>query len=350
MRENHMTGLTFFQQDPDWEKIRALGVKWTRCGVPYPWKDKVNGTYSERFLASIERLKKLKSLGYEIMVYTNSMGSLGYDKEAGDEIWHPGFPAWMGGMDDDGFYEALDAGMREIAKIAGQYTKWYQLGNEPDFKNFIGPVTREQNVRFNETMIKAMVSADPEMKCGINLAGIAGSEITEYARWLTKTLYVDKDLPYAWLGLDAYFGCWQPGGPEDWGPYIDTMAALSKKPILISEWGYATLYGAPFEKDFERKEHYNNINCKEKHWENMWKGQKHSPELQADYIRQCLKIFADHPAVIGNFFFRWDDCEICGWCGEHDCPTETHWGIVDVNEDPKPGYYALKEAIGELFS
>ena len=75
-----------------------------------------------------------------------------------------------------------------------------------------------------------------------------------------------------------------------------------------------------------------------------------TPEEQARYVQLCQKIFAEHPAVIGNFFFRWSDAETCWQCGERDCPAECAWGCVDVNENPKPAYYALKEGNEKWFS
>ena len=349
MRENHMIGLCLHHDAPDWDTVRGLHTQWVRHGIPYPWLDKVGGEYSPAFLKAVGYMDVLIRQGIKVLVSTPAMGSTSYDKAVGDTVWHPGYPAWMGSMDDDCFYEALTAGLQEIVRVVGDRVQFFQIGNEPDFGVFIGPVTREQNVRFNKTSILAIMEAKPDAKCGINLAGVAGENITEYALWLTKTLYRDLDLPYSWLGLDGYFGCWQPGGPENWKPYMDTMAELSGKPLIISEGGYGTNYEAPFEKDFERKEYYNNINCRNKRWENMWNGQKHSPELQADFITQCLHIFADHPACIGNFFFRYSDAELCWQCGEHDCPTETHWGVVDVAQNPKPGYYALRDTTEELF-
>ena len=76
----------------------------------------------------------------------------------------------------------------------------------------------------------------------------------------------------------------------------------------------------------------------------------HNPEEQADYIRECMKIFAEHPAVIGEFFFRWSDTETCWQCGDPLCPAECAWGIVDVHGNPKPGYYALKESYEKYFN
>ena len=78
-------------------------------------------------------------------------------------------------------------------------------------------------------------------------------------------------------------------------------------------------------------------------------GKGHTPEKHARYIGEYLPIFAEHPAVIGNFFFRWSDAPHCRQCGEADCPAEYAWGCVDCDQKPKPAYYALKEGTDALF-
>jgi hypothetical protein len=39
---------------------------------------------------------------------------------------------------------------------------------------------------------------------------------------------------------------------------------------------------------------------------------------------------------------------MCYVCGQADCPTETRWGLVDSNGDPKPAFYAVQAAYGKL--
>jgi hypothetical protein len=108
------------------------------------------------------------------------------------------------------------------------------------------------------------------------------------------------------------------------------------------------LGSSPKTDDPERKKHYNQSVCRDKAWPRVWR-KEHSPQEQAVYIRECLKVFAEHPKVIGNFFFRWSDTATCWQCGQSDCPAECAWGIVDVKGKPKPGYYALKDAVKALF-
>ena len=180
------------------------------------------------------------------------------------------------------------------------------------------------------------------------MPGINLGFLTDYSRWLLKELYADEDCPFDYLGLDAYFGSWQPGGPENWNGYIDETYEIAGKPIMINEWGYSSLYSSPKTRDLELKEYYNQDVCRHKSWDRVWK-KEHSREEQAEYILQCLEIFANHPAVIGNFFFRWSDTETCWQCGEPECPAECAWGLVDVTQKPKPAYYAYQEGVSKFF-
>jgi hypothetical protein len=98
---------------------------------------------------------------------------------------------------------------------------------------------------------------------------------------------------------------------------------------------------------------FNSPVCRDKDWDAIgpakWRGQDHSEALQAAYIEECVKIFAEHPAVIGNLFFQWQDPPRCWQCGAIDCPAECGWGCIRSDGTPKPGYYALVKANKEHF-
>lgn len=117
----------------------------------------------------------------------------------------------------------------------------------------------------------------------------------------------------------------------------------------FAEWGYSSLQWGEKLTDLERKNFYNQDVCRNKYWDKVW-GKGHTPEAQADYVIRCQEIFAQHPNVIGNFFFRWSDAETCWQCGEPDCPAECAWGCVDTHENPKPAYWALKEGNKRYFN
>jgi hypothetical protein len=234
----------------------------------------------------------------------------------------------------------------EAAEFLGEYTKeritWWQIANEPDIDIFYGPLSPQENMGFLIEAAKGIAKGNPEAQCGINIG-----YINDYARMLIKEIY-GKGTVFSYLGIDGYMGSWQIGGPSTWMSYINETAVLSGKPIIINEWGFSSLQWGEKHFDLEQKDHYNQDVCRNKHWQITW-GKGHTPEEQARYIAECLPIFAEHPAVIGNFFFRWSDAAQCWQCGESDCPAECAWGAVDVDQAPKPAFYALQAGIKTYF-
>ena len=130
---------------------------------------------------------------------------------------------------------------------------------------------------------------------------------------------------------------------------VHASSGTTGKPVIINEWGYSSLQWGEKLTDLERKNFYNQDVCRNKYWDKVW-GKGHTPEAQAEYVIRCQEIFAQHPNVIGNFFFRWSDAETCWQCGEPDCPAECAWGCVDTHEHPKPAYWALKEGNQRYFN
>jgi hypothetical protein len=177
---------------------------------------------------------------------------------------------------------------------------------------------------------------NPNARAGINIGFL-----TDYSKMQIERLYGVPDTPFDYIGLDGYMGSWQPGGPEDWVTYIDNAVAFAGKPAIINEWGYSSLSRGAAADDPERKKHYNQEVCATMAWSHVWRT-AHSLEEQAEYIGAALEIFAAHPQVIGNFFFKWSDDATCWQCGRAGCPAECAWGLVDVNGKPKPAYYAYK--------
>lgn len=343
MKNNHIIGITPAIDNPDYKLMKELGIKWVRLELGFPFGEK-RGEYSEKFLKNLEEIRKYKEEGFEVLGSSLGPGSMRYDTEVGKTIWVSGVSEWMGSPESDIFYELLEEGCEEAARLTKGIFDIWQIANEPDIDIFRGLWSDEQNIRFLLTAANGVKKGNPEAKIGINLGFI-----TDYSRWLLKQLYTIEDTPFDYLGIDGYFGSWQPGGPESWTSYIDEVYEITGKPIIINEWGYSSIGSTPKLYDIELKEHYNQDVCKNKAWDNVWK-KEHSLEEQAQYVKKCLKIFAEHPAVIGNFFFRWSDTETCWQCGESDCPAECAWGIVDSKQIPKPAFYVLKETINELFN
>jgi len=341
MKQNHMIGITPAHDNPDFALMRELGIKWVRQGYPFPFGDE-KGTLSKSFLRADKEIEKFRAEGFEILCSFTGPGSMRYVPDAGKTVYSRAVPDYLGDP-SEGRYQKL---LFEAAAFVGEYTKgritWWQIANEPDIDIFYGPLSEQDNINFLLNATNGILKGNPEAKCGINLG-----YINDYARMLMREMYAVPDSPFAYLGIDGYMGSWQHGGPESWKPYIDETAKLSGKPIIINEWGFSSLQQGEKHTDIGRKNHYNQDVCRQKRWHIAW-GNGHTPEEQARYVGECLPVFAEHPDVIGNFFFRWSDTDQCWQCGEADCPAECAWGCVDCGQKPKPAYYALKDGIGKL--
>jgi len=337
-----MIGITPAHDAPDFALMRDMGVHWVRQGYPFPFKDE-KGTLSEGFLAADKEIDRFISEGFDVLCSFAGPGSMRYVPEAGQTVYHRGVPEYLGSPSEDRYHKLL----YEAAAFLGEYTKgkisWWQIANEPDIDIFYGPLSENENIRYLLNAVNGIRKGNPDACCGINLG-----YINDYARMLLREIYAVPNSPFAYLGIDGYMGSWQIGGPYSWKPYIDETARLSGKPVIINEWGFSSLQWGEKYTDLEHKTHYNQAVCYYKSWQITW-GKGHTPEEEARYISECLPIFAEHPDVIGNFFFRWSDAPYCWQCGEADCPAECAWGCVDCDQKPKPAYYALRDGIKTCF-
>jgi hypothetical protein len=347
MKQNHMIGLVPVEEKLNFGLLRDLGIKWVRLEIGIPYSEK-RGEISQEFLHNMETIKRYADNGFKILAVSVLPGSYRHNPETDKIEWHTDLPEWMGSYDSDEFYENLKKGCAETGRLTKGLVDFWQIANEPDAEMFTGPFNDEQLAKFLVSVAQGILEGNPDARNGINPACLR-----DRTRWLVNEVYNRKDSPFHYLGLDCYFGSWQEGGPQDWIAYINEMHELTGKPIIINEWGYSSLQSSPvtdpitISKEVRENSDGGYEICIPKEWINSW-DTGHSDEVQAKYIRECIKIFAESPYVIGNFFFRWNDTEICWRCGQVDCPAECAWGIVDKDEKPKPGYYALQESIKEF--
>jgi hypothetical protein len=137
----------------------------------------------------------------------------------------------------------------------------------------------------------------------------------------------------------------KPGGPEAWAGRIDELYALTGGArILVNEWGYASA-GAVMDAAERRS---GAANCRLEKWAYAW-GAGHTPEVQAEFIRQAMAVFRQkRHKLLGQCFFRWEDTATCWQCGAPDCPVETAWGLVTVQSELKPAYEAFRQGAQTL--
>jgi hypothetical protein len=215
----------------------------------------------------------------------------------------------------------------------------WQIDNEMDIDVFKGPLSIEQSARLLISGARGIKKGNPAAKTSINPAFLGDNSI-----YLYKTLYSGSQDLFDYAGIDGYFGSWQQGGPRSWIGVIDKIYELTGKPVLIHEWGYSAVDREPEE---DGSGHNLNDVCYHG-WFNVWKN-SHSEDEQAEYIKEAMKIFAEHPHVAGNFFFMWGDPKSCFHCGQPGCPAECGWGLMDINGRLRKAYYTLQDTIKKYY-
>jgi hypothetical protein len=322
--------------NPNYQLMLDAGIEWVRLGVSFPWKDKLHGEYSDKFLEDLDKVKKATEVGLKVMGVTPLAGVMAFDKSDNTTAWRPNVPDWIGPPGSASYYDGYEQACEELARQTGDMVPFWQVSNEMDIDVFRGPLTREYAAGFMLAGARGLRKGNPNTRPGINPA-----VVSDESRWLYRELYVRPDTPFGYAGIDGYFGSWQPGGPEDWVPWLDEIHTITGQDVLVNEWGYSAL-GAVGESPKGPLPPGVNGVCVARAWNNVWGG-AHTPAVQADYFRIALKIFATYPHVLGSFIYDWGDDAVCYHCGQTECPSECGWGIVDSQGTPKPAYYAVKE-------
>ena len=126
--------------------------------------------------------------------------------------------------------------------------------------------------------------------------------------------------------LNQYYG-WYYGYEEDaWEQFLEKIAkhteslGMQNKPIVISEFGWAALYGC---HDGE---------------EILW-----SEENQAAQLSHALEVFHAHPRVVGSFIWQFADIRTCLEAGINRARGFNNKGIMNEYRKPKLAYRVAKE-------
>ncbi len=323
----------------DAELMRQAGVRWVRQGFPFPFADRVGGQMTETYLKAKEAVRRWRAEGFRVMGISPLPGF------GGGGAWRSRAPAWMGEIPSDEFFEAYRATCAFLASDLADDVSLWQICNELYSRVFAGPLSLPRACELVFEAAAGLKEGNPSCLVGTNMGGI------NQAYYMLGRLYGDarrEMLDYC--GVDQYFGTWRGGGPETWDGLIEEWSEITGSRLLINEWGYASEGGLLTEE--ERRQSWNPgdfyVCCRFHKFGHAW-GAGHTPEVQAEYIRETFKVFhRRRDKLLGCFFYRWEDQEKC-WCGRSDCPGETRWGIVDLSGRPKPGYYAFQEAVAQYF-
>ena len=315
-----------------YDMVLDLGVNWIRLNIPFPWTDKIGGTVSDRWKKIKADFEEATNAGLKVMPSTPTI--FGYKPEI------------CGEYGTEEFYSNVSRTIAFMAEDLGPLApSLWQCMNELDIPTFSGDVPLDICIETCRRSAKGVLSVNPGAVCGTN-----------FASWREESHRVgDKlfkgDHPFAYVGDDQYFGSWQGGSVDDWPEVLDSMWDAYGLPILVNEWGYSSkgatltpdeLYNCP-----DNTEHLEPV-CYHKAWCNEMPG-GHNEQVQADYFRRGLEIFAAHPHVLGNFMFCFSDAKTCWHCHKEDCPAECYWGLCTYDCVPKPAYWAAKETIKKLY-
>jgi len=300
--------------------MRRLGINWVRTAITcYPFVDSKKN-FDERFIAFENMVRKVRANGFKLMLVTYLPAHI---------------PRSFGKPGSKEYFENCEKLCFFLAEHFSVEIRRWVISNEMNLEMFRKPLTMDEAIQFLKSCGKGIKKGNPSAEICVNMAGFNETAFSMY-----KKLFQDENVVFDYVGADGYFGSWHPGGPSEWNLALERLYALTKKPILIQEFGYSSKGSVMTDEERSRGVYP----CKLKKWWFKWmKG--HTEEEQAEYLRQAMKIFVSKPYVAGAFYFSWRDQERCWQCGSSDCPVETGWGLVDTNGKPKLSYYAYQRII-----
>jgi len=357
----------------DYAKIRGAGLGWNRADIEFPFDEQ--GNLRQEYLGWKEAMRRYRENGIRIMAVTPYPRT--YIKYGID----PRTPEGEARVREIAVFLLSD--LKGIAEI-------WQITNEMSNPYFTKPLDMRQAVRFIGVQLEAMHSLRGDALIGYNSV-FPGCDLHGLMRpWLKYCDYV---------GIDIYVGCFVSAA--SWMYTFDLVLrylwSMTGKPIILAEFGYigagapktpkekrAILrrYGVSSEKEAREKTAlfmenverlspemhgravknatgspvdfllgpmFRNHFYSELPKRTVIKKYPHTPEGQAAFYRDIFPRLAKLPFLLGAFIYKWNDKKGgCSHCGQEDCPTETRWGIVDMDGREKPSYYAVRDALSGI--
>lgn len=162
------------------------------------------------------------------------------------------------------------------------------------------------------------------------LKEIGGNRIVTYAsnKALTDISFEYCDL----ICLNQYNG-WYEGDIASWQKFVDDFRAyrkslgLEKKPVIMSEFGGAAVYG---HRNFETY---------------RW-----SEEFQAQLISHCLNLFHSDRVFVGTYIWQFCDVRTSFEAGISRARGYNNKGLLNEYRNPKASFFAVKEIYHRLSS
>ena len=358
----------------DYARIKGAGLEWNRADIAFPFD--AAGNTRQDYLNWKEKMRCYRENGIRIMAitpYPRTFIEYGIDPRTPEG----------------------EARVKEIAVFLLEdlrgIVEGFQITNEMGIPHFTLPLDMRQAARFIGVQMEAMYPHRGNALVGYNSAGPQGDLHALLRPWHKYCDYV---------GIDLYIGCFAPVGNSF--STLDMMLrfvwSMTKKPVILMEFGYLSegapktpeekrailrQYGVGSEKEAREKIELVLDNMKEiapTFWERVTKNASspekradylfqidtknhlyrelprgvavkkcpHTPEGQANFYRAVLPRLAKQPFLLGAFIYAWKDGGRCYACGQSDCPTETRWGLLDMQGREKPSYYAVRDALSKI--
>ena len=326
--------------------MKGAGIDWVRQDFPFPFTDRIGGELSKQYQEERAIAQSWAAKGFKVMGVSPLPGSGGYKADSSGKMqfhWTSIFPTWAGVVGSADYFRTYRQVCAFLAHDLHGVVQMWQIANELDIELFAGPLNPRQGAELILHGAQGLKEADPALVVGPNTAG------TGAAYYLYGRLYADPHTPLDYCGIDGYYGSWAEGGPENWAPRIAELYALAQKPVLVNEWGFASR-GDVMSPEEVQARNAGVTACQFRRWPATWGG-GHTPEVQAQFVKQAMDGFVtQREKLMGMFFYRWEDQERCWQCGSSDCPLEIAWGLVGVDNTPKPSYSAFKDGVRRLIS
>ncbi|MBE7037511.1 MAG: beta-glucuronidase [Ruminococcaceae bacterium] len=180
----------------------------------------------------------------------------------------------------------------------------------------------------NEILTNVKAGYDISKKYYKYLKENGGNRLVVYAssHALTDICFEFTDV----ICLNEYQG-WYGGSIDTWESFVDNFVeyrnklGFENKPVIISEFGAAAIYG---------------WHDSDKIW---W-----SEEYQAELISHALSVFHSNENVTGSFIWQFSDMRTCKEAGMNRARGFNNKGMVNEHRRPKLAFHAAKQKYNEF--
>jgi len=361
----------------DYEGMNDANINWVRfdlTSLPYD----EDGNLTDGYKYFKEKAKTYQDNGFKVMCVTQ------YPKVYIEAGYDP--------RDEKG-KEKIKEMANFIVKDLQGCVSAFQITNEMGVDRFRSPLSLEESVDYIGIQLEAMYEDRGDIIIGFNLADFSMENYFLMMKPYWK--YCD------YIGLDLYLGCFENMFKELWiyDMILRGFWQQAHIPMIVNEFGYIG-YGQPktdeekieilkeygySSEEEARNDIINFINNEKfptdlkdtlykavenqtaeelafKLFDDVYRDHlyrelsngyqlndyKHTPDDQAKFYTDVIKEhFMKMDFLCGAFMYMYTDSSACYICGQSDCPVETGWGLLDLNGNKKPAYYAVKEAYGE---